>query len=94
MLLEVPSDAEIPTCTVCGEESMTAEISEVLDVRLAALIAGRALAADMRHDGAAQDAPHDEDSDREAKRADGRRLVPRVVCQGDEIDQYEGDAEQ
>lgn len=32
--LEVPEDVEIPTCTACGEESMTLEISDPLDARL------------------------------------------------------------
>lgn len=33
-IVQVPSDVKIPTCTRCGEESMTLEVSEPLDARL------------------------------------------------------------
>lgn len=34
--VEIPSDVEIPTCTRCGEESMTLDVSEPLDALLRA----------------------------------------------------------
>lgn len=34
VFVEIPSDVKIPTCTACGEESMSLDVSEPLDARL------------------------------------------------------------
>ena len=39
--LPIPDDFEIPTCTRCGEEFMTPEISEPLDLLLERVFLGR-----------------------------------------------------
>lgn len=41
VVVEIPSDVGIPTCTRCGEESMSAEISDKLDAYLAETIRNR-----------------------------------------------------